>query len=163
MVRLHPRHAPNNMNQAQCCCTAQLDIGLFVHTRTVGVQGWPASGFPINNNAASQSESTTPLVGLVLDCYLMALVTIATKTTDKCHCATLWWSMRIWTKHVFEKKVATKTGDSKPSGTNGGGSAKTLGVSQQPAGNPIMDYGSFTVTSSSPSTVSPHLGMIDWM
>lgn len=43
-------------------------------------------------------------------------------------------------KKRFKKNVATKTGDSKPIGTDGGGSAKTLGVSQQP-GNPIMDYG----------------------
>ena len=52
----------------------------FVHTGTLGVQGWPASGFPIYMNAASQSESTTPLVGVVLDCYLMVLVMISTKT-----------------------------------------------------------------------------------
>ena len=65
-------------------------------------------------------------------------------------------------KKSLKKNVATKTGDSKPIGTDGGGSAKTLGVSQQP-GNPIMDYGIFTVTSSSPSTASPHFGMIDWM
>ena len=63
---------------------------------------------------------------------------------------------------MLSKELSRKnTGDSKPSGTDGVESAKTLGVSQQP-GNSIMDYGIVTVTSSSPSTVSPHLGIIDF-